>query len=119
MKYGDSLPQWSIPGWGAREFRPSSQLWHIFCAHSRLVDNVDYNEIKQLIKRRTTEDKAHAISIPGKDDGQLALSDFENELYGELCQQYQRIDLFVQSKTGEIKRKLSKPSCCQLPANRG
>ncbi len=72
-----------------------------------MLDNVDYNEIKHFIKVRTTRDQAQAISIPGQEYEGRALREFENELYAELCEQHQRVDLFVQSKAGEIKRKLS------------
>ena len=71
-------------------------------------DNVEYNEIKHLIKARTTRDQAHAISIPGRGNGEnIALKEFEDELYSELSEQHQRIDLFVFSKSGEVSRRLS------------
>ena len=73
----------------------------------QLLDNVDYNEIKRLIKTRTTNDAAQAISIPGTESGGKALQELEDELYAELFDQHQRINLFVQSKSGEIKRRLS------------
>lgn len=72
-----------------------------------LLDNIDYNEIKHLIKVRTTKDQAQTITIPGHENEARALRDFEDELYNELRQQHQRIDLFVQSKSGEIARRLS------------
>ncbi|KAI9822765.1 MAG: hypothetical protein M1832_002998 [Thelocarpon impressellum] len=87
MKYGETLPQRSIPEWGPY--------------------NVDYNDLKRLIKLRTTEDQPRAVDICGqgrRDTG--ALQAFEDELYGELVEQFQRIDLFVQSKAGEIQRRL-------------
>ncbi|KAI9835528.1 MAG: hypothetical protein M1819_001979 [Sarea resinae] len=88
MKYGESLQQRSIPEWGPY--------------------NVDYDEIKQLIKARTTKDHAQAIVIPGSSHGDdKALQEFENDLYAELCEQHQRINLFVRSKSGEISRRLA------------
>jgi hypothetical protein len=70
---------------------------------------VEYNEIKHLIKARTTRDQAHAISIPGRGNGEnTALKEFEDELYSELSEQHQRIDLFVFSKSGEVSRRLGK-----------
>lgn len=71
------------------------------------LDNIDYNEIKHLIKVRTTKDQAQSITVPGHENEAKALQDFEDELYNELRQQHQRIDLFVQSKSGEIARRLS------------
>ncbi|KAI9773807.1 MAG: hypothetical protein M1840_006032 [Geoglossum simile] len=88
MKYGQTLLLRSIPEWGPY--------------------NVEYNEIKHLIKVRTTRDQAHAISIPGRGDGEnTALKEFEDELYAELSEQHQRIDLFVFSKSGEVSRRLN------------
>ncbi|KAA6410368.1 MAG: hypothetical protein FRX48_05789 [Lasallia pustulata] len=87
MKYGDTLHQRSIPEWGTY--------------------NVDYNDIKHLIKVRTTRGQAEAVSIPGHGHESKALRDFEEELYAELHEQHQRIDLFVQSKSGEIARRLT------------
>ena len=71
-----------------------------------LEDNVDYNEIKQLIKLRTSNATGQAIPVPGQKNDNKALEDFEKELYAELLDQHQRIDLFVRSKSGEIKRRL-------------
>ncbi len=81
-----------------------------------MADNIDYNEIKHLIKIRTTRDQARAIDVPGKERGGTALREFESELYDELYEQYQRIDLFVRSKAGEIKRRLgvSDRGSCQM-----
>ncbi|KAI9709169.1 MAG: hypothetical protein M1812_007754 [Candelaria pacifica] len=71
------------------------------------LDNVDYNDIKHLIKARTTRGQAQAISIPGRSDEDKALKDFEDELFTELFEQHHRIGLFVLSKSGEIERRLS------------
>lgn len=69
-------------------------------------DNVDYNDIKRLIKVRTTQGQGQAKAIPGTDNESKLLNGFEDELYHELCDQHQRIDLFVQSKAGEVGRRL-------------
>jgi len=69
-------------------------------------DNVDYNDIKRLIKVRTTKGQGQPQAIPGSDYEAKALRNFENELYAELEEQYQRIDLFVRSKSGETSRRL-------------
>ena len=71
-----------------------------------LEDNVDYNEIKQLIKVRTSNAPGQAIPIAGQKNDIKVLEDFEKELYAELLDQHQRIDLFVRNKSGEIKRRL-------------
>ncbi|TKA78414.1 hypothetical protein B0A49_01378 [Cryomyces minteri] len=85
MKYGETLRQRSIPEWG-----------HY---------NVDYDDIKQLIKEHTTPGTGKALSIPGQGDS--SAREFENNLFDIFADQHQRIDLFVKSKTGEIQRRLS------------
>ncbi|KAK1986207.1 SPX domain-containing protein [Colletotrichum cereale] len=84
MKYGEQLEQESIPGWS--------------------LHNVDYNSLKHEIKVHTSRDQATAIAIPGHQDA--ALKRFEDNLYNELCQQHDRVDLFVSSKADEISRRL-------------
>jgi hypothetical protein len=59
-----------------------------------------------LIKARTTDAEAQAIPVPGGENKTDALKKLEDELYVELLKQHQRVDLFVQSKSGEIKRRL-------------
>ena len=59
-----------------------------------------------MIKRRTTRSPGQAILIPGQANAHQASDDFEQELYAELFDQHQRIDLFVRSKSGEIERRL-------------
>ncbi|KAL9035412.1 MAG: hypothetical protein Q9180_004876 [Flavoplaca navasiana] len=86
MKYGETLHQRSIPEW--------------------VNYNVDYNDLKRLIKTRTTRGQGEALSIPGHGNQAKALKAFENEFYRELHDQHQRVDLFVQSKSGEISRRL-------------
>ncbi|KAK8920877.1 hypothetical protein H634G_08776 [Metarhizium anisopliae BRIP 53293] len=67
-------------------------------------DNLDYNSLKHEIKVHTTRDQATAIAIPGHQDA--TLMKFEDNLYGELCRQHDRVDLFVTSKADEISRRL-------------
>lgn len=85
MKFGDQLKEESVPQWGPH--------------------NIDYNELKHLIKKHTTKDQSKAITIPGHDD--VALQEFEVSFNQELCSQHTRIDLFVRSKTGELNRRLA------------
>ncbi|GME49646.1 SPX domain-containing protein [Neofusicoccum parvum] len=85
MKYGETLRQRSIPQWGPY--------------------NIDYDEIKHLIKEHTTPGNGKAVSIPGQPD--LHRNQFEDQLYGVLAQEHQRINLFVRSKSGEIERRLN------------
>ncbi|WYZ41772.1 hypothetical protein EsH8_V_000667 [Colletotrichum jinshuiense] len=84
MKYGEQLEQESVPEWS--------------------LYNVDYNSLKHEIKVHTSRDQATAIAIPGHQDA--ALKRFEDNLYNELCQQHDRVDLFVSSKADEISRRL-------------
>ncbi|OJD36158.1 spx domain-containing protein [Diplodia corticola] len=85
MKYGDTLRQRSIPQWGPY--------------------NLDYDEIKHLIKEHTTPGNGKAVSIPGQPD--VNRRQFEDQLFEILSDEHRRIDLFVRSKSGEIERRLN------------
>ncbi|KAK8256111.1 hypothetical protein IWZ00DRAFT_151201 [Phyllosticta capitalensis] len=85
MKYGNTLQQRSIPQWGTY--------------------NIDYDDIKHLIKEHTTPGSGKAVAIPGQ--GNQNDSEFEDHLFAVLAQEHRRIDLFVKSKTGEIERRLN------------
>ncbi|CUS14638.1 unnamed protein product [Tuber aestivum] len=78
MKFGEALPQRSVQEW--------------------LPYNLDYNEIKQLIKRYTTGKPL--VKSPE------AKTDFEDEFFNILMDQLGRIDLFVKSKSGEVDRRI-------------
>jgi SPX domain protein involved in polyphosphate accumulation len=67
-------------------------------------DNVDYNELKHIIKVNTTKDQGQAIAIPGHVDA--ALARFEDSFFNELSNQHDRVDLFVSSKADEVGRRL-------------
>lgn len=67
--------------------------------------NVDYNEIEYLIKARISKGQAQPTAVQGKDNEARASQKFEDKLYAELCDQHQRIDLFVQSKARETSRR--------------
>ena len=67
-------------------------------------DNLDYDEIKHLIKEHTSPGKGKAVSIPGQ--GDTKERDFEGLLFNVLCDQFLRVELFVKSKSGETSRKL-------------
>ena len=69
-----------------------------------VLDNVDYDDIKRMIKKHTTPGSGYAVSIPGQ--GNKTEKSFEDVLYHVLLEQHQRIDLFVRSKTGELERRL-------------
>ncbi|KAJ9642500.1 hypothetical protein H2199_004881 [Coniosporium tulheliwenetii] len=84
MKYGDTLRQRCVPEWANY--------------------NVDYDEIKHLIKEHTTPGKGKAVSIPGQ--GNTTERQFEDNLYAVFVEEHQRVDLFVKSKSGEIERRL-------------
>ena len=70
------------------------------------TDNIDYNDLKELIKRRTSRANGEAQPIPGNHSETRALQDFEDELYTQLKDQHARVDLFLRSKSGECSRKL-------------
>ena len=70
----------------------------------RTTDNIDYNELKHIIREHTTKGQATAISIPGQPDH--ALARFEEFFCGQLREQHERVDLFVRSKADEFRRRL-------------
>ncbi|KAI1380971.1 hypothetical protein F4677DRAFT_441300 [Hypoxylon crocopeplum] len=84
MKYGEHFEEESVPSWS--------------------LHNIDYNSLKHQIKAHTTKDQATAIAIPGHQD--YALKKFEDAFYLELCNQHNRVGLFVTSKADEISRRL-------------
>lgn len=84
MKFGDTLYQRSIPKWAAY--------------------NVNYNEIKRLIKIRTTAGIAAPISIPGQ--GTHRWTELENDMFHTLKQQHDNVSLFLRTKHGEIDRRI-------------
>lgn len=70
-------------------------------------DNVDYNDIKQFIKEKTThENETLPVTIPGPDSAEQTAPQFEDELFNILNDQFQRINLFTKSKYGEIDRRI-------------
>lgn len=77
-----------------------------------LTDNVDYDELKNLIKANTTKDQAQAIAIPGQEDPRL--EKFETSFFNELSNQHDRVDLFVKSKADEISRRLRMLYSCRI-----
>lgn len=100
MKYGATLRQHSIPAWAHREYHPIR--WPVALADR--PDNIDYDDVKHYIKENTTAGNGNSISIPGAVD--VRGKELEDNLYGILQQQHQRISLFIRSKTGEIERRL-------------
>lgn len=85
MKFGETLYQRSVPKWAAY--------------------NLNYNELKKLIKQRTTNGAAAPVPIPGQSDHRWSL--LEDELYGILKEQYDNIGMFLRSKYGETERRLA------------
>ncbi|KAI1001765.1 hypothetical protein K3495_g6438 [Podosphaera aphanis] len=81
---------------GQKFRRESAPQWASF--------NVDYDELKNIIRIHTTKSQNQAITIPGQKD--TFLERFESQYYCELVNQHDRVDLFVKSKTGEINRRL-------------
>ncbi|KFY24431.1 hypothetical protein V493_05240 [Pseudogymnoascus sp. VKM F-4281 (FW-2241)] len=92
MKYGQALYERSVPQWAPY--------------------NIDYNELKTLIRTHTTpppgsshSNSSQPVVIPGQTDE--ALSCFEALFARELGAQHARVDLFVRSKADEFRRRLN------------
>ncbi|KAL9102323.1 MAG: hypothetical protein Q9163_002503 [Psora crenata] len=86
MKFGDTLYQRSVPEWS--------------------INNVDYNDLKHLIKVYTSNDPCRAQAIPTAVNQAKAGQEFEQELYNELEKQHQRVTEFAHVKAGELSRRL-------------
>ena len=85
MKFGETLYRRSVPKWAAY--------------------NVNYNQLKHLIKVRTSSGSALPVSIPSASVSRW--HDLEKELYNVIKQEYENVGLFLRSKQGEIERRLS------------
>ncbi|KAH7418869.1 hypothetical protein BKA64DRAFT_655458 [Cadophora sp. MPI-SDFR-AT-0126] len=92
MKYGQTFYAQSVPQWAPY--------------------NVDYDELKNLIKVNTTKDQAQAIAIPGQADP--SLEKFETAFFNDFSSEHDRVELFVKSKADEISRRLHMHSLCEL-----
>ena len=108
MKFGASLGQRSIPQWAhcmcPEALHASGDLRTDFG-----IDNVDYDELKTIIKDRTSHqngDPADPVSIPGQDAEPESWKQLENELFDALEDQRRRVSLFAKSKYGELERRL-------------
>ena len=69
-------------------------------------DNIDYNDLKHLIKVYTSNDQSRPRTVPSGNNVSTALLRFEQELYTELQRQHDRISDFVHVKAGELSRRL-------------
>lgn len=85
MKFGETIYQRSVPKWAAY--------------------NLNYNELKSLIKSHTTGGSAVPVAIPGTSRDRW--EHLEREFFDVLQGQYGNIALFLRSKYGEIERRLS------------
>lgn len=78
MKYGETLPLFSAPQFAN--------------------NNLEYNAVKDIIKKRTS-----ACTLVTDSSQQ---TEFEDEIFGLLVEQLESINLFVRFKAGEIQRRL-------------
>ncbi|KIV88749.1 hypothetical protein PV10_08400 [Exophiala mesophila] len=85
MKFGDTIYQRSVPKWAAYNFK--------------------YNELKHLIKSRTSAGHAVPLDIPSH--GKSRWEELDTQLLKLLQDEYDNITLFLRSKQGEIDRRLS------------
>ncbi|CAF9910929.1 MAG: hypothetical protein GOMPHAMPRED_007235 [Gomphillus americanus] len=86
MKFGQNLEQYSVPQWAPY--------------------NLDYDNVKKIIRQATLPDSVHAISIPGQDTSDELFEGGEQELYLALSEELERIELYSKTKYGEIQRRL-------------
>lgn len=84
MKFGDTLYQRSVPKWAAYNFK--------------------YNELKHLIKTKTSAGAVGPLDIPTQ--GRSRWQELDNQLLRLLQAEYDNVTLFMKSKQGEIDRRV-------------
>ncbi|KAK5053883.1 hypothetical protein LTR84_001845 [Exophiala bonariae] len=85
MKFGETLYQRSVPKWAAYNFK--------------------YNELKHLIKTKTSAGAAVPLDIPTQ--GKSRWQELDNQLLRLLQAEYDNVTLFLKSKQGEIDRRVA------------
>lgn len=85
MKFGDTLYQRSVPKWAAYNFK--------------------YNELKHLIKTKTSAGAVVPLDIPTQ--GKSRWQELDNQLLRLLQAEYDNVTLFLKSKQGEIDRRVA------------
>lgn len=85
MKFGETLYQRSVPKWAAYNFK--------------------YNELKHLIKTKTSAGAAVPLDIPTQ--GRSRWQELDNQLLRLLQAEYDNVTLFLKSKQGEIDRRVA------------
>ena len=113
MKFGDTLRERSIPQWAYRE-----SIDFAGCQGDMLTcfsaDNLDYDDLKRMVKHNTTSTHNQPRFIPGQGNEAKASIEFENELYGQLSEQHERVGRFVQSKADELACRLGTPHATRI-----
>lgn len=105
MKFGETLRERSAPQWAIREsIKLCNDLDTILIC--LVLENIDYDDLKRIIKDRTTSTQNQPRFIPGQGNEAKALKDFEKELYDQLLEQHERVSRFVRSKGDELARRL-------------
>ena len=105
MKSRATFRAQSAPQWAPCETKTScTTVYAQFTNSSFVLDDVDYDELKNLIKVHTTKHEGQAIAIPEQSD--IASKEFEDLFFNELSNQHDCVDLFVKSKADEISRRL-------------
>jgi len=85
MKFGDTLYQRSVPRWAAYNFK--------------------YNELKHLIKTKTSAGAVVPLDIPAQ--GKSRWQELDDQLLRLLQAEYDNVTLFLKSKQGEIDRRVA------------
>lgn len=105
MKFGENLRERSAPQWAIREsIKPCNHLDTVLMC--LVSENIDYDDLKRIIKDRTTSSQHQPRFIPGQGNETKALKDFEKELYDQLLEQHERVSRFVRCKGDELARRL-------------
>ncbi|OCT51866.1 hypothetical protein CLCR_08116 [Cladophialophora carrionii] len=87
MKFGETFAQRSVPEWAAF--------------------NLNYNGIKDVIKRNTSNNVNHGGPVNIPQQGKSRWEDSDQALFDILRDQYDNSSLFLRMKQGEIDRRLA------------
>ena len=103
MKFGDTLERRSPQEYAIRLLIPG----HCPTSSNRVLDNIDYNELKSLIKLHTSTDSTRPRPIPANGNVEKERQEFEDQLFLVLQDQHGRVNDFIRMKSGELERRLS------------
>jgi hypothetical protein len=71
------------------------------------VENIEYDEIKRLIKAKTTGSDGNPIPLPPTGEDAVRVDQLRNEAYEKLVNEHQRLGFFWKAHATEVLLRLS------------